>query len=96
MPPIGELASLGLGAVLAGIVLYWKRIDDQRYADRLERMWDRRDEQQERLLTIIRQNSIAIEAMTNTISALASFDRLSTQLKGMEAHLSQIKRESQE
>jgi hypothetical protein len=46
--PWGQLVSLGVGGIIAGIVLYWKRQDDKMYqsaqaefASRLERINDR-------------------------------------------------------
>lgn len=36
-----SVAGLGIGGILALVVFYWKRIDDQRYAADLKEMMDR-------------------------------------------------------
>jgi len=57
---IREISALGLGAVIAVIVLIWKRIDDQRYAATLAEMNDR-------LLKVVTDNT---SAMNNVARAL--------------------------
>lgn len=57
-------ASLGGGALVAAIVLVWKRADDRRYADALEGMINRQS-------TIIMANTEAMMRLEAAIGKLA-------------------------
>ena len=62
---INGVASLGLGAVLAVIVLMWKRTDDKRYIERLEAREDR-------LIGIVDANTTAMRDLKHAIDGLAT------------------------
>lgn len=65
LPLIRELATLGLGALIAGIVLVWKRADDARYSKALEDM-------NKTLLTALTANTTALLGVQSSITAQAA------------------------
>lgn len=62
IPLLRELASLGLGALLAGILMVWKRADDSRYAKSIEDM-------NRALLSALEANTRAMLGVQSTVEA---------------------------
>jgi len=60
---LAQLATLGIGGVVAVIVLMWKRADDKRYADELRADRDR-------IQTALEANTTAVIEVNRTISAM--------------------------
>ncbi len=59
------LISLGVGGILALILLYWKRVDDLAHAKTLASIIARMDNQTEKVLDVITANTAALVALQN-------------------------------
>lgn len=66
------LAQFGIGAVLAGIVLVWKRQDDERNALTLRELLEQSGQREERLICVIQANTTAMQQLQ------AAVDRITT------------------
>lgn len=77
------LVSTGVGGVLAGIVLWWKRLDDQKHAADLKTIMERRDRTDDRTLQIIDANTAALRSLQGAVENVAS-------LRGIEERLRQL------
>ena len=85
MEIITQLASLGLGAVIAGMVLVWKRADDKRYSDSLLLLSTAQEVREERLLKILDVNTAALTAIQLTVESLVSKVDLERRIVALEA-----------
>lgn len=65
---LASLAPLGVGGIIAYIVLMWKRADDQRYAGELKA--DR-----EQMMSALAANSNALQEVSQTLIALLEAQR---------------------
>lgn len=73
-------AGLGIGGVLAVLVIIWKRADDKRYTTTLEEIT-------KRLLDVIASNTKAISENTSAIQAISTLKDVEDRLKAMEERL---------
>lgn len=89
---LDRIINLGLGAVLAVIVVAWKRTDDAAHAKLLAEMEARHTEDLERLLTqrdgrdsqlvgAIDKMTGAVHGLHNMVEQLANIDRLEDRLR---------------
>ena len=74
---ISQVSSLGLGAVLAVVVLVWKRADDLRHISYVEQT-------NAKLIAIIESNTATLTNLQKTVEALASLARLEDRLREVE------------
>ncbi|MBN1286162.1 MAG: hypothetical protein JXB47_12260 [Anaerolineae bacterium] len=58
-----QIASLGLGAVIAVIVLNWKRDDDRKYAEALKTLGAEGDRRLDLMLDAFRANTEALNGL---------------------------------
>lgn len=84
---ISQLASLGLGAVIAGVVLIWKRNDDQKHQETLEDIIKRLEARDDRALKVIEITAATMQSLQKTIEAFAILDRLEERIVGLESNL---------
>uniref|UniRef100_A0A6H1ZEL8 Uncharacterized protein n=1 Tax=viral metagenome TaxID=1070528 RepID=A0A6H1ZEL8_9ZZZZ len=80
-----QIASLGLGAVIAVIVLIWKRTDDQAHAKALEIIILRMDAQSERILKVMEATTIALQSLQRVVESLEMLSKLEERIAGLEA-----------
>ena len=78
---LNSLIGLGVGGVLAGLVLQWKRQDDQRYQEELRTLT-------ERMLMALDANTKAMQGMTSAVEALCSLQKMEERLGALEKRLS--------
>jgi hypothetical protein len=71
-----QISSLGLGAVLAIIVLNWKRGDDARYAEALKALVDEGNRRFDMMLEAFRANTEALSQLREAIEGMQDTDRL--------------------
>ena len=89
---ITQLSSLGLGAVIAVIVLLWKRGDDARYIKSLEDFVTRSETRDERMLKVIESTTLALQALQKTIETLTVMSHLEKRIAGLEGRVAKSKR----
>lgn len=90
MPSIEVLSQffpLGIGGILAIIVVHWKREDDKRYAESLRELITRHDQhitrleaRDERMLEIIQRHTDVLSGLQSAISLLVDVDKLETRI----------------
>ena len=78
---ITQVTSLGLGAVIALVVLTWKRIDDARYAATLRQLVEERDRRFDLMLDAFRENSEALRGLSDAIGQLQDTDKIMTMVE---------------
>ena len=83
MPEAGllrDISSLGLGAVITVIVIYWKRADDMRYQKALENLT-------QQSIEVIKVNTSAMNAVEMAVRSMSELIALSAQLKELKKEL---------
>lgn len=70
------LASLGVGGVLSGIVLVWKRQDDKAYQKTLEAMVVRRDADQDRFIKVMENLTATMQALKETVAGQSPMQKV--------------------
>jgi len=82
-----ELLSIGIGGVIAGIVLFWKRQDDLRHdkeseahARALEVMFARMELRDKSSIEIVQANTIALVALQTAVAQLNTLKQLSDKI----------------
>jgi hypothetical protein len=78
---LNSLAGLGVGGLLAAIVMNWKRQDDLRYGVELKGL-------NERMLVVVDGNTKAMLCMTAAVEALCSLQKMEERLGALERKLS--------
>lgn len=76
MDPI-QVANLGLAAVIAVVVLNWKRNDDQSYADKLRELTNR-------MMVALEGNTKAMNHMADAVETLCSLQRIEERMAALE------------
>jgi hypothetical protein len=76
-----QLSSLGVGAIVAGIVLIWKRADDQRFAGTQAQFLAESERRFDQMLDAFRSNTDALRALQETLSRLETIDHMVTRLE---------------
>lgn len=73
---VQTLASTGVGGVIAGIVLWWKRVDDKRqsmrerqYAVELAAMLARQENYSRDLVDVIKDNTTALTSLAERLES---------------------------
>jgi len=79
--------SMGVGGVLAGVVLLWKRSDDQRYQKATE-------QREDRLLTALAANTTAMQKVTSAIEALCTLQHVEERIERLEHKLNGCRKEA--
>ncbi len=82
-----QLSSLGLGAVIAIIVLLWKRADDQAHRDELAAIIARMEARDERMLAALESTALALQSLQETVESLSALNRLEERIIGLETRL---------
>ena len=75
-----QLVSFGVGGVIAAIVLYWKRVDDQKWTDLLKTMWDESRDMNRLMIAAFEANAIAMAALRDVCENSANIDDLERRL----------------
>lgn len=78
---IEKIVTLGLGAVIAIIVLYWKKIDDVAYQANLKVFLEESLKREHKMVDIVQLQTITLETLKATISNLDIYIRISDKLK---------------
>lgn len=91
MEILTQLTSLGLGAVIAGIVLIWKRADDATNATALKEFIARMEVRDDRALKAMEAVTIAIQSLQKTVESLAMLSRLEDRIAGLEGSVEKKK-----
>lgn len=81
---ISQFASLGLGGVIALVVLVWKREDEKRWGDILQKMAERTESREARILQVIESFTTAIGGLQRTIDALVQTSKLDERFRDIE------------
>jgi hypothetical protein len=93
---LAQLSSFGIGAVVAGIVLMWKRADDQRFAGTQTRFITESERRFDQMLQAFKENTDALKSLQTTLGRLEAIDHVATRLERRidalgeaDAHISQ-------
>jgi|SRR3990172_11977160 len=81
---LGSLASLGVGGLIAALVLIWKRADDKAHAKILETMFARMEQRDKSALEIIQGNTTAVTTLQATVAGLSALTKLNERLDELE------------
>ncbi len=71
-----QVASLGLGAVVAMIVLNWKRDDDRKYAESLQTLVAGGEKRFDLMLDAFRANTEALNGLRETLDRQQSTEKI--------------------
>ena len=97
---IGQVASLGLGAVIAVIILVWKRQDDREHRQQIVDLFSKHDSQvlsltlrveqlAGQVVMVVQANAEALTSFTAQLDAIASMRDIQKQLDEMQTQLRQ-------
>lgn len=78
---LDKIATLGIGAVLAFIVLWWKRQDDTAYQSTIKSYKEESTRREENMLEIIKVQIETLNALRTTIQNLDIYTRVSSRLQ---------------
>lgn len=81
---IKVFASMGVGGVLALVVMRWKRDDDVKYTASLLEVNKRMETRDERMLLIIEANTIALRGLQSAVESVASIKKIEERLNDIE------------
>jgi hypothetical protein len=70
-----QIGSLGIGAVIAVIVLLWKRTDDQRHEQRLEALTEEGNRRFDLLLEISQGTTLALNELRATLGEREAIEK---------------------
>lgn len=87
MTELNPLLTLGIGGVIAALVLYWKRIDDKAYAESLKVLLGRAEERENRLITLLEATNKTQNDVARAIGDLRFVDRLEKRISGADDYL---------
>lgn len=73
---LNDFLSFGIGGVLAGILLYWKRLDDQRHAEELKTL-------AERSLEAIDKVTDALNAQRDALTGMTALNDIEERIKSI-------------
>lgn len=74
-----KISTLGLGAVLAFIVLWWKRHDDAKYAESLKNLVDENLKREDKLFEILKQQTETMQSLKSAITSLDLYIKINDQ-----------------
>lgn len=77
-----QLASLGLGAVIAVIVLNWKRDDDRKYAEALKMLSMEGNKRFDLILDAFQANTEALNGLRETLEKSRHTEQMLADLEG--------------
>jgi hypothetical protein len=80
---INSVSSLGLGAVIAVIVLYWKRQDDEKHALQLANLVESYEKRGEKVLDIIKEQTLTIFQLEKTVQNILTLDKIQDKIEKM-------------
>jgi hypothetical protein len=64
---LGQISSLGLGAVIATMVLFWKRNDDVKYLEMQRQFKEESDKRFDLMLKAFDQNTRALNSLSTMV-----------------------------
>ena len=86
-----QLATLGLGGIVAGLVLIWKRSDDtarlkekEEHAHEIAAMFARLELRDKMSMEIVQANTAALVALQTTVAQLGALKELNDRIAEME------------
>lgn len=85
---IAAFASLGVGGLVAYLMLHWKREDDKQYRENVRELADRSMTLHERTLEAIVANTKAMNALIDTVNSVAALQEIKGRLDGIEKAVS--------
>ena len=77
---LSNLVGLGVGGVLAAVVLVWKRSDDQHYAQGLRELT-------ERSISAQNQTTVAMQQVAGAIEKLCTLQKIEERLQALEKEM---------
>lgn len=92
MSELNPLFTLGIGGIIAALVLYWKRIDDRAYADSLTKLIARAEERENRLIALLEQTNKTQIDVARAIGDLRFVDRLEKRIVGGDDYIDPTER----
>lgn len=82
-PGLQQLISLGVGGVVAAVVLFWKRQDDLRYQQELKQIT-------ERSMTVTERATEAMNNVAKAVEELCSLTEMQERLQALEKAISDM------
>jgi len=76
MAELNPLFTLGIGGVIAALVLYWKRVDDKAYSESLKEIIARMEKREADYLVAMQADTSAKLELASAIRELKFVDRL--------------------
>jgi hypothetical protein len=78
---IEKISTLGLGAVIAIILLYWKRNDDTNYSETIKNLIGETFNREAKIIEMVHLQITTMESIKNLIQNLDIFYKLQERLK---------------
>jgi len=75
-----EISTFGVGAVIAGIVLHWKRHDDMMYQNTLKSHLEESQKRELQLINLVQLQVETLQALKQTITQLDLFIKMQKKL----------------
>lgn len=84
---MNNLLTLGIGGLIAALVLFWKREDDKRYAGEMKGMAERFEKLSQEAAAGQREQTAAMQKMALAVEKLCIIDTLEKRMNDLEAKL---------
>lgn len=88
--PYVDLLGLGVGGAVAALVLWWKRQDDKKYSDSLEKFLEKSESREEQMITTLTSIQETIKDLTVIVDRVSSRSGIDSSLSSLEEKLNKL------